>query len=369
MAVFWVLLSLLLALVLAFVLYMRWAPRVGGVPRGERLARIKASPGQRNGRFQNLVGTSLDIPVGALLRMTWKMLADTRSRRPVQPLPAIPFDRAAWERLPDTGYALAWFGHSSLLLKLDGVTFLLDPVFGKRASSFSFIGPKRFPVTAPMRADLLPHVDVVLLSHDHYDHLDDATIRQLAGRRSIVPLGVGAHLERWGVPAGSITEVDWWEQVDVGPVKLTFAPARHFSGRRLSDRGSTLWGSWVLEGRTQRLYFGADSGYSPTFKEIGERFGPFDLALLECGAYNAYWKHIHLFPEETVQAALDVRACVLMPIHWAAFDLALHPWKEPIERLSVKAKEVGLPLLTPRIGRIVVDRDAAASEPWWEPLR
>ncbi|MBL7985020.1 MAG: hypothetical protein JNM91_08485, partial [Flavobacteriales bacterium] len=164
----------------------------------------------------------------------------------------------------------------------------------------------------------------------------------------------------------SITEMEWWQQLDLGGVKLTFVPARHFTGRGMTNRFSTLWGSFVLQGRNKRLYFGADSGYSPTFKEIGERFGPFDLALLECGAYSEYWPHIHMFPEETTQAALDLRAAVLMPIHWGKFALGLHPWKESIERVTKRAGEIGLPLLTPRIGRIVTALDRSSSEAWWE---
>ncbi|MBS1582453.1 MAG: MBL fold metallo-hydrolase [Bacteroidetes bacterium] len=367
--ILWTLFALLAALVLAFAAYMRWSPRVGGAPAGARQARIQASPSQVGGRFVNLVETPMDLPAGKMLQVLWRMLREGQGRRPVDAIPTVPFDRAAWERLPDTGYALAWFGHSSLLLKMDGVTFLLDPVFGERASTFSFIGPKRFRYTARMQADQLPRVDVVLLSHDHYDHLDHATIAQLTDRRFIAPLGVGAHLERWGVPASAITELDRWEQVQVGAVTLTLAPTRHFSGRKLGDRLRTLWGSWVIAGARQRVYFGADSGYSPTFREVGERFGPFDLALLECGAYNADWSLIHMFPEQTAQAALDVKAQRLMPIHWATFDLALHPWKEPIERLGVRAAELGLPLLTPRIGRIVQDGDPAASEPWWAGVR
>lgn len=365
-----ILLSVLVALavlVLSLVAYLRWAPRIGGRPRGERLARIKAVTGP-DGLFVNLTDTHLDMSFGRMLKVAGEMLKGGQGREPKDILPTVAFDREAWDRLPGTGYALAWFGHSSLLLKLEGTTFLIDPVFGERASTFSFVGPKRFPYTHHMGVEQLPHVDVVLLSHDHYDHLDHATIRHLTDKRFIAPLGVGAHLERWGVPAAAITEAEWWQQVEAGPVHLTLVPARHFSGRRLNDRDTTLWGSWVLHGNATRIYFGADSGYSPTFKEVGRRFGPFDLALLECGAYNEHWSGIHMFPEETAQAAVDVKARVLMPIHWAKFSLAMHPWKEPIGRLSAKAAELGLPLLTPRIGRIVKGTDPMPQEQWWAGL-
>ncbi|HEY0976911.1 MAG TPA: MBL fold metallo-hydrolase, partial [Flavobacteriales bacterium] len=249
-----------------------------------------------------------------------------------------------------------------------------DPVFGERASTFSFAGPKRFDFTEHMAVERLPKVDVVLLSHDHYDHLDHGTIKELVrsaaakDARWIAPLGAGAHLEYWGVPASAIAERDWWEDLTVDEVRLTLAPSRHFSGRGLTNRFSTLWGSWVIEGKERKVYFGADSGYSPTFKEVGDRSGPFDLVLLECGAYNEHWADIHMFPEQTAQAAWDTKARLLMPVHWGKFSLALHPWKEPITRLGTRAAELQLPLFTPRIGRIVHDPKADDSEAWWLDL-
>ncbi len=364
----WTLLGLLLALGAALLLYFQFAPRIGSDPSGERLARIQASPNYLDGKFQNRIETNMDMPVGTLLGVMWEFIKGSEGREPKDTIPVVEFDAAAWAAVPDTSMAVCWFGHSSLLIKVDGITFLTDPVFGERASTFSFAGPKRFNYAQHMRVDLLPQVDVVLLSHDHYDHLDHETILQLKDKRFIVPLGVGAHLEHWGVPAGSITEKDLWENIEVGSVKLTLAPSRHFSGRGMTNRFSTLWGSWVLEGRTKKIYFGADSGYSPSFKEVGERYGPFDLALLECGAYNERWADIHMMPEQTAQAAVDVKAKVLMPIHWGKFSLAMHPWKEPVERVALAAKELGIPLLTPRIGRIVNGPDMTLSEAWWDAL-
>lgn len=367
MILFW-LLGIIALFVVALLAYFAFAPRIGSDPKGERLARIMASPNYKDGEFQNVVPTNMDMPAGKMLGVMWEFMKGGEGREPEDIIPTVPFDRQAWDAVPDSAMAVCWFGHSSLLLKVDGVTFLVDPVFGERASTFSFMGPKRFKYEQHMTVAQLPEVDVVLLSHDHYDHLDHETILQLKDERFITPLGVGAHLEEWGVPAGSITEKDLWENVEVGSVKLTLAPSRHFSGRGMSNRFSTLWGSWVLEGRTKKVYFGADSGYSPTFKEVGTRFGPFDLALLECGAYNERWSDIHMTPEESAQAAVDVQARVLMPVHWGKFSLALHPWKEPVTRLSVKAAELGLTLLTPRIGRIVNGPDLALSERWWEEL-
>jgi L-ascorbate metabolism protein UlaG (beta-lactamase superfamily) len=361
-----IVLSSIVLLVVLFIGYFSLAPRIGSNSTGERLSRIQALPNYRDGKLNNLVETNMDMPFGTMLGVMWEFIKGAPGREPKDIIPNLPFDRAAWDALPDSGFSFAWFGHSSLLLKVDTVTFLIDPVFGERASTFSFAGPKRFDYTKHMRVELLPKVDVVLLSHDHYDHLCHETMVQLRDKKFVTALGVGAHLEHWGIPAASITEKAWWESVEVGPVKLTLAPARHFSGRGLTNRFSTLWGSWAFECKGQRIYFGADSGYSPTFKEVGERLGPFDLAFLECGAYNERWADIHMMPEETTQAAVDVKAKVLMPIHWAKYSLGMHTWKEPITRLLKKAAELNVELFTPRPGRIVRWPDAAANERWWE---
>jgi L-ascorbate metabolism protein UlaG (beta-lactamase superfamily) len=366
----WILLGAVVALGIAVLLYFRFAPIVGSNPTGERLARIQASPNYREGKFHNVVETNMDMPVRSMARVMWEFMKGAEGREPKDTIPTVPFDREAWEAVPDTSIATAWFGHSTALIKVDGITFLCDPVFGERASTFSFMGPKRFNYQEHMTVEMLPKVDVVLLSHDHYDHLDYVTVLQLKDKvkRWVMPLGAGVHLEHWGVPADRITEHDWWEGIEVDGVQLTLAPARHFTGRGMNNRFSTLWGSWVIEGRTKKVYFGADSGYSPTFKEVGDRFGPFDLAMLECGAYNERWAEIHMMPEETAQAALDVKAKVLMPLHWGKFSLAMHPWKEPVERLSAKAAELKIDLLTPRIGHIVNGPDMALSERWWDEV-
>lgn len=372
MILLWIL-ALIGVLALALFLYFAFAPRIGTNPKGERLARILASPNQKEGKFQNVVETNMDMPFHVMRKVLWETIRGAEGREPVDTIRTVPLDPEAWNAVPDTSFAVAWFGHSSLLIKAGGVTFLVDPVFGERASTFSFAGPKRFPYDRHMSVDQLPKVDVVLLSHDHYDHLDHETIGQLVKQRPevryIAPLGVGAHLEYWGVKAAAITEKDWWESVEAGPVKLTLTPARHFSGRNLNNRFTTLWGAWAIEASGKKVYFGADSGYSPTFLEVGQRLGPFDLVLLECGAYNEHWANIHMMPEETAQAAKDLRAAVLMPVHWGKFSLALHHWKDPIERLAKKAGELDVALLTPQVGRIVVDADSSATEAWWEEVR
>lgn len=363
-----IILVVVLAAVAVFFWYMLFAPRVGSDPKGDRKARILASPSQAKGLFQNPVPTDMNMPGRTMRKVMWQMLKGDPAREPRNPIPVVPFDKSAFEAASKSGFALTWFGHSSLLISLDGVTFLCDPVFGKRPSPFPFLGPKRFPYTEYMRVNMLPQVDVVLLSHDHFDHLCHETIVRLRDKKFICPLGVGAHLERWGVPAVNIQEYDRWDSVAVRDVTLTLLPTRHFSGRKLSNRFTTLWGAWVLQGKSKRILFGADTAYFDGFKAIGERFGGYDLVLLECGAYNENWPHVHMFPEETAQAAAELKARVLMPIHWGKFSLALHPWKEPIERVSVKAAELGIPLLTPRPGRILTSTDPSQSEKWWKDL-
>ncbi|MCC6839653.1 MAG: MBL fold metallo-hydrolase [Flavobacteriales bacterium] len=362
-------LGLLVLLVLALLAYFATASRIGSGPTGERLKRVQASPHYKEGKFQNQLETNMDLPPGKMLGVMWQFIMGGEGREPKDTLPTVDLDLAAWQAVPDSSFAVAWFGHSSLLIKMGGTTLLVDPIFGERASTFSFAGPRRFNYRQHMQVERLPPIDVVLLSHDHYDHLDHETIVQLREKRFIAPLGVGAHLERWGIPAAAITEKDWWESTQAGNVKLTLAPARHFSGRGLNNRSSTLWGSWVMESGSKKIYFGADSGYSPTFKEVGDRFGPFDLALLECGAYNELWPDIHMFPEQTAQAAVDLQARVLMPVHWGKFSLAMHPWQEPVERLSLQARLLGVQLLTPRIGAMVTNADAESSVQWWKGLR
>lgn len=355
----------------ALVIYFRTAARIGGNPSGARRQRIQGLPNYHEGKLHNLETTDMNMPFTVMLKVMWTMLKGAEGREPKAPLPTVSFDRAAWERIPPDQVGLCWFGHSSVLIKLDGITFLTDPVFGERASTFTFAGPKRFPYAERITVEQLPHIDVLLLSHDHYDHLCYETMLELVAAkkvgRTIAALGVGAHLEKWGMSAEMITESEWWQEEQAGPVKLTFAPTRHFTGRSMTNRFSTLWGSFVLEG-SKRLYFGADSGYSQTFKELGERFGRFDLALLECGAYSEYWPEIHMFPEQSAQAANDLHADVLMPIHWGQFALGLHPWKESIERVTKRAGETGQSLLTPRIGRIINVSDPAVNERWWEEV-
>lgn len=257
-------------------------------------------------------------------------------------------------------------GHSTLLIKLSGKYWLTDPVFAERASPFSFAGPQRFHAP-PLARDDLPEIEAVILSHDHYDHLDRETVLAIEPKvkHFLAPLGVGDRLIDWGIPSGKVQQHDWWQETQIGPVKLIATPAQHFSGRSLTNRNSTLWASWVLISPEIRLFFSGDSGYFDGFKTIGERFGPFDMTLLENGAYNQAWSDIHMMPEETVQAHLDLRGKQLVPIHNGTFDLALHAWTDPFERIVKLAKQQSVSISTPRMGEQLEILNPTNGLAWW----
>ena len=256
--------------------------------------------------------------------------------------------------------------HSTLLFRLDGRFVLTDPVFSERISPVSFMGPKRFH-PLPISLGEIPFIDIVIISHNHYDHLDEATIKSLKDRIGHIytTLGIKSQLVDWGVDASKITELDWWESAEDKTISITAAPAQHFSGRGLFNRNRSLWASWVIRSSAANLYFGADSGYFEGFKEIGERFGPFDMTFLEAGAYNERWRSIHMMPEETVQAHIDLGGKLLFPIHNGSFKLALHPWKEPLERVMAEAGRKGVKLTHPKMGEAVPLLEYRATEMWW----
>ena len=289
---------------------------------------------------------------------------------PVDPIPVQALTRPQLDALDDQANHVVRIGHSSHLLKLRGKYWLIDPVFGARASPFSFIGPKRFH-PPPMTLDALPPIEGLVLSHDHYDHLDVETIEYLAMKvqRYFVPLGVKARIVEMGVPPERVVELDWWQGAQHDGVQLTAAPAQHFSGRTLNDRDKTLWATWVIQSGAQRIFYSGDSGYCAGFKQIGERFGGFDLALMENGAYNAYWPAVHMTPAETVKAFQDLRGKVLYSVHNSTFDLAFHTWHDPLDQLARLSKENSIDLATPEIGEVLTIGRARTNRLWWEGLR
>ncbi len=304
-----------------------------------------------------------------------KLLTGKEERVPRRTLGPFRTDASLYAARPASGLRITWLGHSSVLVEIDGTTLLVDPVFSRRASFVQWFGPERF-YPPPLPLENLPRLDAVLLSHDHYDHLDAAAIPRLAERTPtfICSEGVGSqHLKRWGVPAGKIQELNWMDSYTVPaqsatPLRLTALPARHFSGRGVK-RYVTLWSSFLLQTEKHNVYHGADSGYYAGFREIGERFGPFDLATLEIGAFDPLWAEIHLGPDNAVRAAADLRAKVLMPIHWGLFNLAFHAWYQPPERVTEVAQAAGLALWMPEPGLPAEFTDAELNTLWWRPYR
>jgi len=346
-------------------------PQFGARMSGVRLERAKANPQYRDGRFVN-VQPAASTTFADIRVYIARQFSGDEVRVPPAPLPVVRVDPATLAaKPPASGLRAFWIGHASTYVELDGLRLLLDPVFAERVSPLP-IGPRRFHPPPIALADL-PRIDAVLISHDHYDHLDMDTVRHLAahGTRFSVPLGVGAHLERWGVPTTQIEELEWWQERTLGGVRIVCTPTRHYSGRSLGDRSATLWSSWSALGPRHRFFYSGDTGYSQHFAEIGSRFGPFDLAFIKIGAYGpgAAWTDIHMPPEQAVQALREVRGKRLFPVHWSTFNLAYHDWDEPIRRTVAEARRTGVDVVTPRIGEWV-DADAAfRSAAWWEAVR
>ena len=307
--------------------------------------------------------------VGAWTIWTRFLFATKVGTVPVDAIPVRPLTLAHLESLDPEANQVVRLGHSSHLLKLRGKYWLIDPVFGDRVSPFSFVGPKRFRAP-PLSLQELPPIEGLILSHDHYDHLDAPTIEYLALRvqRYFVPLGVKARLMDMGVPAERVHELDWWQGISHAGVRVTATPAQHFSGRSPTDRNRTLWASWVIESGEHRIYYSGDSGYFGGFKQIGDRFGGFDLVLIENGAYDANWPAMHMTPEESVQAFQDLRGKTLFSIHNSAFDLAFHTWRDPLDRVATLAAAKDIELATPEIGEVVTVGRPRSNKRWWQDL-
>lgn len=363
--------TLIVVVVVTAFLFIRFSPQFGGKPTAQQIEVFKQSGRYADGVFKNEIPTSMEMGFGKFMSILKDYIVGVPNQTPKNLLPVLPIDSLEIVNRPDTITRLTWFGHSAFLLEIQGKNILIDPMFGPTPSPHPWLGKKRFTEGLPIAVEKLPHIDAVIYSHDHYDHLDYESVMKLKGKVGAfyTPLGVGMHLAEWGVPKENIHELNWWNEIHHGDLTFKCAPARHFSGRAFSDRFSTLWASWVIQSPTQNIFFSGDSGYGSHFKAIGEKFGPFDFAMMECGQYDPRWSEIHMMPEETAQAAVDVNTKIMMPIHWGAFVLALHTWKDPIERVTKKAKELSMPIATPRIGEpIVLELPEKPASRWWEGI-
>ena len=357
--------AFIIVIVVAGVSVFMGTAKFGAMAIGEQLDRIKKSPNYRNGKFQNITFTpDLKEGVSYLTVMRKFFFGKSERSKPSVALPAIVTDL---HTLPDD--TLVWFGHSSYFIRVDGKNFLVDPVLSGHASPVKFTTTGFTGTNVYSVADI-PVVDYLFLSHDHWDHLDYETVLALKPKvkKIITGLGVSAHLQRWGFDASMIIEKDWNEEVvlDTGFVVNT-VPARHFSGRGFK-RNQSLWLAFVLTTPTMKLFLGGDSGYDTHFAAIGKKFGPFDLAILECGQYNEYWEYIHMMPEQVVEAAIDLQAKRLLPVHWGKFSLSLHSWDEPIIRVTEASRKQYVPIVTPMIGEAVNLKSDYTSKNWWRDI-
>jgi L-ascorbate metabolism protein UlaG (beta-lactamase superfamily) len=344
---------------------------LGSRSEGARLERIQSSPLWAGERFRNVhpVMPGLRDP-NAIMPTLRDFLFGGGRRVPAGPLPAMnPLE--TWARRPGSGLRVTWLGHSTLLIEMDGLRVLTDPVWGPRASPSRFAGPKRFqPV--PVRLRAMPPLDLVIVSHDHYDHLDYPSVRELARRDLpfVTSLGVGAHLEAWGVRPERIVELDWWEsrRLPGSELTITAAPSQHFSGRGLKDRNATLWSSMVIRTPRHSVFFSGDTGLTTEYTTIRDRLGPFDLVMLEVGAFHPAWGDIHLGPVNALEALALLGGGPFLPIHWGTFSLAMHAWDEPAETLFDRARKAGAQLVMPRLGEPVEPSHAQDVEPWWRDI-
>ena len=346
----------------------RLLKQFGGKISKADLEKYQNSPQWSNGKFQNSEETTMNISFKDVPHLLHKQIFDKEHRMPALPIAIEGFEKPRFTDESDEA-KLIWYGHSVVLMRLMGKTLLIDPMLGDNASPIAPFATKRFSEGSLELIEQFPQIDLVLLTHDHYDHLDLASIEKLKGktRQFFVALGVKRHLVAWGISPEKITEFDWWEEKSFEDIQITFTPTRHFSGRGLTDRAKSLWGGWVFKTNKENIYFSGDGGYGKHFKEVGEKLGPFDFGLMECGQYNEKWHLIHMFPEEAIKAAQDAKVKKAMAVHWAGFALALHTWKDPIERFVNEAEKKKASIITPKIGEMFTLQDNSF-EQWWQTL-
>jgi L-ascorbate metabolism protein UlaG (beta-lactamase superfamily) len=329
-----------------------------------QMEKLKKSAQYRDNKFVNYKPAQ-QWGISDIVPMAWDFFVTGNDRTPDVDLPVKRVDFGKIKNSKPDELKVTWVGHSSLIINLDGLLILTDPVFENRTT---MMGPSRYSGDVPLDIEEIPNIDLVLISHNHYDHLDAYTIERIYPnvKQFVTPLMVGAELEDIGVPREKIIELDWWDEITLFEnLLVVLTPAQHFSGRGMFDRDETLWGSFVLAGPKRKIYYSGDSGYFEGFKDIGEKYGPFDITMMECGAYNKRWHFVHMMPEETAQAHLDLKGKILQPIHWGTFNLALHSWHDPIVRVSKAADSLGIKLLTPIVGETLTIDKNLRTERWW----
>lgn len=364
----YIVLSLIILLIIIGVLFINLSPQFGGLASKQQQELFSKSKHYKDGKFLNNGGIKMEMSLKDSFKAMWILFKSNSKAEPNKNIAVQKVDSISIANY-NSKTRFIWFGHSTFLLQTKGKNLLIDPMFGDVPAPNPLLGNKRFSNELPIEIEKLPSIDAVLITHDHYDHLDYESIQKLKDKVKLffTPLGIGIHLLKWGVEKERIIELDWWQEIKFDDLTIRCTPAQHFSGRGISDREKTLWCSWIIESDDENLFFSGDSGYASHFKEIGEQYGPFDFAFMECGQYNNLWPLVHMLPEETAQAGLDIKAKKMMPIHWGAFKLASHSWTEPVERISKKAKELNVDLVIPKIGEIIEIglNDSEEIYPWW----
>jgi len=347
---------------------MRFFKHFGGKLTKERIAQYEKSPNWKKGAFRNLERTAIDIGVKDIPKMIYKQFFQREGREPKESLPILTLNKEAF-LAPSDRAKFIWYGHSVVLMRLNGKTILIDPMLGPDASPIAPMSVKRFSKDTLDLIDDFPEIDLMLMTHDHYDHVDLASFERLKPKvkKYFVSLGTGRHYEDWGVPKELITEFDWWDSSDFEDINIHLTPSRHFAGRGGNNRAKSFWGGWTFKTKNENIWFSGDGGYGPHFKEIGERLGPFDFGFVECGQYNELWHDIHNYPEESVQAGIDTKTKNIMPVHWAGFALAMHHWKEPVNRFVVECNKQNQSFCTPRLGEMFTSNGQGSHE-WWNDM-
>ena len=350
--------------VISVAAFVYFSPQFGASKKQIRTEAVLGSPNFDKGSFSYPVSTKTMTGFRSGSMIEYFRRGD---KFPDIPVPVKKIQPTEINNFGDSLTRVTWFGHSTLLIETQRKTILIDPMLGDVPSPVSWMGPGRFNPELPMDIEDLPNIDVVLISHDHYDHLDYESILQIKDKvgKFKTPLGVGAHLRAWGVDAGKIEELDWWESTEFEGLKFVATPARHFSGRGIFDRNATLWCSWIIQSDHSKIFFSGDGGYGEHFKEIGNRFGPFDFAFMECGQYDEQWALIHMMPHEIPQALDDLKTTQFMPIHWGAFKLALHSWTHPVDEVQKYLSGTDYKMATPKIGEAFFVSGKLPNTKWW----